>query len=243
MINKVIHYFWFGGKPMPKIALKCIESWRRILPDYEIKKWDESNFDVNIIPYTKQAAETQKWAFVSDYARYHVLYHEGGIYLDCDVEVLKPLDVFLYNKMFSGFESEKFVAPGLILGMEKHYNFGQLLIDIYSKRNFLLDDNKLDLTSVGQIFTEELIKKGLVCNNTLQVVDGIKIYPTNYFAPINPDTGDVMVTDETYTIHHYAASWVPFKQKIKMYLVRQSNRYVFFDRLRVFYNIILNKKI
>lgn len=240
MINKVIHYFWFGGKPMPKIAIKCIESWKRVLPDYEIKRWDESNFDINIIPYTKQAADAKKWAFVSDYARFHVLYNEGGIYLDCDVEVLKPLDEFLNNQMFSGFESA-FINPGLIMGMEKNNNFGKLIIDVYKKRNFLLDNNSFDLTSVGQIFTDQLIKKGLICNNTFQNIDGVTIYPTNYFAPINPDTGEVLISNETYTIHHYAASWVPLKQKIKMYLVRQSNRYVIFKKIRSVYN--LTKKI
>jgi mannosyltransferase OCH1-like enzyme len=238
MINKVIHYFWFGGKPLPKIALKCIESWKKILPDYEIKRWDESNFDVNIIPYTEQAAKSGKWAFVSDYARYHVLYSEGGVYLDCDVEVLKPLDCFMNDKMFSGFESDNFVAPGLILGMEKNHDFGKLIIDVYKKRTFLLENNKFDLTSVGQIFTEELVKKGLICNNTLQEIAGVKVYPTYNFAPINPNTGEIIITDQTFTIHHYAASWVPLNKKIKMYLVRQSNRYLFLSKLKVLYNKI-----
>lgn len=119
MIPKTIHYCWFGGKPLPPLAIKCLESWNKYLPDYEIIEWNESNFPVNSIPYTKEAADKGKWAFVSDYARFYILYHNGGIYLDTDVEILKSLNPFLKHHSFSGFESKDRVAPGLILGAKK----------------------------------------------------------------------------------------------------------------------------
>ena len=92
MIPKIIHYCWFGRKPLPPLAVKCIESWKKYLPDYTIKEWNEDNFDINIVPYTREAYEVGKYAFVSDYARFYILYHHGGLYFDTDVEVIRPMD-------------------------------------------------------------------------------------------------------------------------------------------------------
>ena len=122
MIPKIIHYCWFGGNPLPPLALKCIESWKKYCPDYEIKIWDESNFDININKYATEAYEAKKWAFVSDVARLWVLYNYGGIYMDTDLEVIKPLDEFLYHKAFSGFEDEVNIPTGIIAS-EKNNNW------------------------------------------------------------------------------------------------------------------------
>jgi len=102
MIPKIIHYCWFGRNPLPASALKCIYSWRKFLPNYEIKEWNEDNFDVNIIPYTREAYEAKKYAFVSDYARFYILYHYGGLYFDTDVEIIKPMDDIVERGNFYG---------------------------------------------------------------------------------------------------------------------------------------------
>ena len=122
MIPKIIHYCWFGRNPLPELALKCIASWKKYMPDYEIKEWNEDNFDVNIIPYTAEAYAQKKYAFVSDYARFWILYRYGGIYFDTDVEVIRPIDDIIARGNFMGFEtdpnpkkgdaSEGRVAPG-----------------------------------------------------------------------------------------------------------------------------------
>ena len=123
MIPKVIHYCWFGRNPLPSLAIKCIESWRKYLPDYEIKEWNEDNFDVNIIPYTQEAYQVGKYAFVSDYARFWILYKYGGLYFDTDVEVIKPMDDIIARGPFMGCEKDvsdtsvASVAPGLGLGV------------------------------------------------------------------------------------------------------------------------------
>ena len=139
MIPKTIHYCWFGRNPLPELAKKCIASWRRCLPDYEIKEWNEDIFDVNIIPYTQQAYEAKKYAFVSDYARFWILYHYGGLYFDTDVEVIKPFDDIVERGPFMGFELDSIngattigVAPGLGLGVTPGLDLYKMLLEKYS---------------------------------------------------------------------------------------------------------------
>jgi hypothetical protein len=225
MISKVIHYCWFGGKPLPRLAEKCISSWKQHLPDFEIKRWDESNFDVNSILYTQQAAESKKWAFVSDYARFYILHKEGGIYLDCDVEVVKRFDDLLLNqKMFTGFEDDRYVAPGLILGASRNTSLFAEILTLYSQRQFKTDSG-YDETTVVTFFTDFLTRKGLILNNECQVVDDITIFSSNYFSPINTVSGNLVLTPDTYSIHHYAGSWLSLGTRIKMFLVKNAKRY------------------
>jgi mannosyltransferase OCH1-like enzyme len=225
MINKVIHYCWFGNKPLPKLAEKCIQSWKKNLPDFEIKRWDESNFDINIIPYTQQASKAKKWAFVSDFARFHILYHEGGVYLDCDVEVLKYFDNDLLNQpMFTGFETKNYVAPGLIMGSVKETDLFEKVLSIYSSRQFDRPGG-FDETTVVTFFTNFLKEKGLVLNNNIQTVQGMTIYPSSYFSPLDTIKRKTNITPETYTIHHYAGSWISPITKFKMFLVKLSYQY------------------
>jgi len=211
MIPKIIHYCWFGRKPLPELASKCIASWKKFLPDYEIKEWNEDNFDVNQIPYTAQAYKSKKYAFVSDYARFKIMYENGGIYFDTDVEVIKPLDKIIGKGPFFGIESsetKKSCAPGLGFACNSGLDLCKEMIDYYKSSNFILPNGQYNLKTVVQIFSEILDSKGFSPSLNPVEFNGIYVYPPEYFCPINYHTGKINITDNTYTIHHYAASWV-----------------------------------
>ena len=227
MIPKIIHYCWFGRNPLPPLATKCISSWKKHLPDYEIKVWNEDNFDINAIEYTKEAYEAKKYAFVSDYARFWILYQYGGLYFDTDVEIIRPIDDIVKRGAFMGCEtnggkdSQISVAPGLGLGFEKGNSLLKELIDLYSNMHFLKEDGtpNLSTTIVGHT-TEYLKTKGLKNTSGIQEVEGIFIYPSEYFCPINVVTDKLHVTENTRSIHHYAATWQTKKFKFKKYIRR-----------------------
>lgn len=228
MIPKKIHYCWFGRNKKNKIIEKCIKSWKKHLPDYEFIEWNEDNFDINICPYVKEAYDSKKWAFVSDYARYYVLYKHGGIYLDTDVEVLKSLNPILEKGSFMGRESIEtggMVAPGLILGAEKGMKLYKEILDIYNEMNFINQDGTFNLRTVVQITTEILENKGFeIQNNEIQSIDEIYIYPSEYFCPIGWN-GLGKISENSYSIHHYAASWLPVKEQkmIQLNIAAQSS--------------------
>lgn len=224
MIPKVIHYCWFGGKPLPKSAIKCISSWRRFFPDYEIKEWNESNFDVNAIEYTRQAYELKKYAFVSDYARFWILYNYGGMYFDTDVEVVKPMNDIIDNGPFMGIEvpadEEKnklpMVAPGLGLGAELGMEFYKNVMSFYGELEFVDKNGNILPGTVVSHNTNVLEKNGLKPTNNIQHVAGITIYPRDYFNPLDDATGRLNKTANTRTIHWYDKTWVdnygPFRK-------------------------------
>lgn len=227
-IPKVIHYCWFGGKPLPKMAKKCIKSWKKYLPDYEIKQWDESNFDVNIIPYTAEAYKAGKYAFVSDYARYWILNQYGGIYFDTDVEVIKPLDDIISRGSFMGcqnkYNPEKTalslaVAPGLGLACYPHHPFYGEMVDLYNKLHFIKEDGSLHLKTIVHYTTEQLVKHGLINTPDIQTVDDITIYPWDYFCPMRP-TLEMELTSNSRTIHLFSASWETKSVKIRKAIKR-----------------------
>ena len=213
MIPKIIHYCWFGRNPLPESALKCIASWRKFLPDYEIKEWNEDNFDVNIIPYTKEAYEAKKYAFVSDYARFWILYHYGGLYFDTDVEVIKPMDDIIAKGPFMGIEVPSsegtipLVAPGLGIGAYAEMTFYEKALKAYSTQRFLNSDGTFNQRTIVKYNTELLEKEGLKPNNELQQVANIWIYPADYFNPFDDLTGIQKITENTRTIHWYRKSW------------------------------------
>ena len=207
MIPKTIHYCWFGRGQKPELAIKCIESWKQILPDYQIKEWNEDNFDLDLYPYAREAYNNKKYAFVTDVVRLHVLYHEGGIYMDTDVEVIKPLDRFLQHLAFSGFEDEKY-APTGIMASEKGGKWAKDNLDYYYGRHFLKENGEFDLTTNVIPLMSYLTSNGLKPNNTYQDLKGlITIYPKDYFCPKSKVDNKIRLTDNTYTIHHFAASW------------------------------------
>lgn len=213
MIPKIIHYCWFGRNPLPKSAQKCIASWQKYLPEYKIKEWNEDNFDVNIIPYTKEAYEAKKYAFVSDYARFWILYHYGGLYFDTDVEVIKPMDDIIERGPFMGIEvpvgegGYPKVAPGLGLGVTANHALYQALLKKYATLKFKNEDGSLNQKTIVVYNTEILKENGLQPTNELQKVSGVWIYPADYFNPLDSLTGKLRLTDNTRSIHWYMNSW------------------------------------
>lgn len=233
MIPKIIHYCWFGRGPLPELAQKCIASWKKYLPDYEIKEWNEDNFDVNIIPYTAEAYKAKKYAFVSDYARFWILYQYGGIYFDTDVEVIRPIDDIVERGNFMGFEtepklqvkadaSEASVNPGLGMGVAPGLGIIKKMLDFYEGRHFEFIPGGIGQLTIVHIATEVLLKAGLKQQHGIQQVNDIWIYPAEYFCPINLKTGRIHVKPNTRTIHHYAGTWqdkhFSFKEWIKKVL-------------------------
>lgn len=208
MIPKIIHYCWFGRSQMPKLAHKCIASWKKYLPEYEIKEWNEDNFNLELYPYAKEAYDNRKFAFVTDVVRLYVLYHEGGIYMDTDVEVLKPLDRFLHHHAFSGFENDTDVPTG-IMASEKGGRWAKENLAYYDNRHFINKNGEFDMTTNVRIITDLMLPYQLQRNNTYQeFLDLIAFYPKDYFCPKSHDTGKIHITQNTHVIHHFAGSWV-----------------------------------
>lgn len=215
MIPKIIHYCWFGRNPLPPLAVKCISSWKKCFPDYEIEEWNEDNFDVGMIPYTKEAYAQGKYAFVSDYARFWILYHYGGLYFDTDVEVIKPMNEILARGAFMGCEKDAgatdgtlpSVAPGLGLGVNPGLGLYREMLDLYATLHFVRPDGSLNMKTVVNYTTEVLCHHGLRDTQEIQNVAGIWIYPKEYFCPIDYETQRCVITERTCSIHHYAASW------------------------------------
>ena len=208
MIPKVIHWCWFGRGKVPRLAKKCIKSWRKYLPDYEIKLWNEDNFDIHSVKYVEEAYEKRKFAFVTDYVRLYALYTEGGIYMDSDVEVLKRIDRFHELPAFTGYESEVGCITG-IMGSEKGGQWVKDLMDEYHARPFVLPDGSLN-TKTNVHYTSCMMKeKGVVldCMKETVVPEYLTIYPRDYFCPKLWASGDITITENTYTIHHFNASW------------------------------------
>lgn len=216
MIPKIIHYFWFGENEIPEKDKQNIETWKKYCPDYEIRLWNEKNYVFPDVQYVKDAAKMKKWGHVCDYARLDVLYQYGGIYFDTDVEVLKSFDELLQYKGFIGFENQMNVNTGQGVGAEAGNITIKGMMDAYLSRQFILEDGTCDLTPCPEINTIYLIKKGLIQNNTRQVVEELQVFPTEYFCPKNILTGKITITPETYSIHHFAGSWFDPKKKRKM---------------------------
>ena len=229
MIPKVIHYCWFGRGPLPKLAVRCIESWRRFFPDYEIKEWNEDSFDVNSIPYTREAYEVGKYAFVSDYVRFLVLYQYGGLYFDTDVEVIKPIEDIIERGPFMGVEvparelEGPKVAPGLGLGTSPGLTLYKDIIDYYSSLSFFNPDGSQNRQTVVSRVTGILKTHGLKPVNEIQQVEGIWIYPRDYFNPLDSLTGELTFTENTRSIHWYMNSWSGYS-RFYMWLSRMSHR-------------------
>lgn len=222
MIPKVIHYCWFGGNPLPEDAKRCIDSWKKYCPDYQIIEWNESNYDVTSNEYMKAAYREKKWAFVSDYARVDVLYKYGGIYMDTDVELVKTLDRFLQHKLYCGWEFrdplldktgisyENSVAFGLGYGSEKGHPALKAILDLYENLSFYNEDGSLNLMACPHYQTEVLKQFGL--NDTKRTFqslrDGIAVYEEEVFSPKSPLTGIIHITDKTVSIHHFSMTWL-----------------------------------
>lgn len=237
MIPKIIHYCWFGENDLPLAASKCIDSWKKYCPDYTIKRWDESNFNIDENIFIKEAYQEKKYAFVSDYARFKILQLEGGIYLDTDVELIRNLDDLLDDNIFMGFEKVNNeitgVAPGLIIGAIPNNNFFDEIIKLYQTMHFMDNENKIIAHSVVFYTTELLKKKGLELYDKEQTIDKIHIYPSSYFCPKDYETGKVQIKKNTYSIHHYDSSWWSPKS---LYLKKLTEKYGI-GRARLIYRL------
>lgn len=226
MIPKRIHYCWFGRNPKPALAEKCIRSWKKYCPDYEIIEWNEDNFSIADAPlYVRQAYEAKKWAFVTDYVRLYAMVTCGGIYMDTDVEVIKPLDGYLVHQAFSGFEDDTRIPTG-IMACEKDFPLFRDLLAYYDTAQFCKEDGTLDLTTNVTTITNTCLAKGFIPNNSYQVVEGFALYPHDVFCPVSYDTMELNKTDRTVTIHWFAGSWqsAESKAKKKAYLEKTKKR-------------------
>ncbi len=227
MIPRVIHYCWFGRKPMPSLAKKCIISWKKYLPDYEIKEWNEDNFDVNTILYTQEAYKAKRYAFVSDYARFYILYHYGGIYFDTDVEIIKPIDDIIKRGAFIGCETivkedvPIYVNPGLGLGVEKKNKVLGDLLNLYSKLHFINADGTHNLKTIVQYTTDILLSYGLQKKEGVQYIKNIWIYPKEYFNPYDCELNKMIITNKTRTIHHFAGSWFTKRERFMRFIEKK----------------------
>lgn len=231
MIPKTIHYCWFGGKPKPKSVLRCIDSWKKYCLDYEIKEWNEQNFDVNWIPYTRDAYQAGKYAFVSDVARFWVLYHEGGVYFDTDVEVIRPIDTLIERGPFMGWERADsfgniYVAPGLGLAAPKGFPLYQEILDEFAKLSYYLENGKWNTYTMIPMVTDLLKGKGLQIDGSLQTIDGLTIYPADYLCPMDSLTGKITKTNNSYTIHHYSMSWLPKQTQWRVKMMRKIRKWL-----------------
>lgn len=241
MISKVINYCWFGYNEKPELFKKCINSWKKFCPDYTIKEWNEDNFDINCCDYVKEAYEAGKWAFVTDYARLWIVYHFGGIYLDTDVEIVKPLDALLENKAFFGFENtglagdDSLIATGLGFGAVANNSIVKRMLDAYSGEHFLNENGTYNLTTCpwrNMNAISDLLPGGYSSDSIIDLGDAV-LYPAEYFCPLDARGIKMKRTKNTYSIHWYSASWLsPDEQIAHQYRVMKNKcRRIFGNRL------------
>ena len=205
-ISKKIHFLWFGNNPLPESVKKCVESWEKYCPDYEIIRWDETNYDYKKHPYMYEAYKAKKWSFVSDYARLDIIYQYGGIYLDTDVVLIRSLDGMLGYNAFMGFENT-YVNLGLGFGAKAGIKEIKELRDAYDKVSFINSDGSLNLKPITRYTNEYLEARGLVADGTRQTIGNIEVFPVEFFCPKDYYTRECRITENTYSIHHYDSSW------------------------------------
>lgn len=220
MIPKRIHYCWFGYGEKNKLVQKCIASWKKYCPDYEIIEWNESNFDVNKNAYMKMCYEQRKYAFLTDYVRLIVVEEYGGIYLDTDVELIRPIDELLENSAFFGFETHEYVNTGIGFGAELG---NKIVVEMLREYDTLLDGQH-GTVGCPVLNTRTLLGKGLIQNGKKQDIDGAVIYSCDYFNPYDDPTGILTKTENTYSIHWYGKSWMDRKTVIRSKLTKPFHR-------------------
>lgn len=219
MIPKKIHFCWFGGSPLPKDVNQCIRSWEKYCPDYEIIRWDESNVDLDSHPFLKSAYKAKAWAFVSDYVRLKIIYEHGGIYLDTDVEVIRNLDELLKNSCFVGVQQTKgWIATGLGFGAEAGNSMVKAMLDEYDELIYVEENKGKYMCPL--LNTDAFVKYGYVFTDEIIFVEGAAVYPPRYFDPYTSGSGMDLMCEDTYSIHHYSATWTSGKQRAKRRFAR-----------------------
>lgn len=223
MIPKIIHYCWFGGKEKPRLAKKCIKSWHRYCPDYQYIEWNEDNFPISKYPYAQYCLDNKKYAFLSDFVRLVVVYENGGIYFDTDVELIKSPDELLDNSAYFGFETDEYVATGLGFGAEAGNHLVKEMMEDY-ENSFKEQGNDYQFLPCPKVNTKVFINHGLVQNGQKQTVDGALILPADYMNPYDDPTGRLNKTENTLSIHWYAKSWMSKRKIIRSTLTKPFHR-------------------
>lgn len=220
MIPKIIHYCWFGSSALPKEEKKCIESWKKYCPDYRFVKWDEKNSNFEDCEFARMAYNSKSWAFVSDFVRLKVVYENGGIYLDTDVELIRNIDFLLSETCFLASDQHgKRIATGLGFGAEKHNPTIKEMMDIYYEKIFD-PDRKIEI-QCPVLNTEVMKKHGYIFSESIERYGETTVYPPKYFDPLGTGHSKDLLCQDTISIHHYAASWTPFRQRFKRKLVNK----------------------
>lgn len=218
MIPKVIHYCWLSGDPIPEKLQRCMDSWKKFLPDYEFVLWDLERFDINTSQWVKEAFEARKYAFAADYIRLYAVYNYGGVYMDMDVEVIRSMDTLLDRPYLFGFDGETGIEAG-IFGAEPHNAFLGKCLDYYADRRFISHDGTCDTYPLPGIMYKILLEnyevEKKVSLSVTCTTDAMQVFPIDYFTAKSLETGKITVTKDTYTIHHFAGSWVSRQMKIK----------------------------
>lgn len=231
MIPKKIHYCWFGKREKSKLAKKCIESWRKYCPEYEIIEWNEENFDIGINAYVSMCYQQKKYAFLTDYLRLVIVLEQGGIYFDTDVEVVKNFDDLLDCGAFFGFETKEYVNTGEGFGAEPGNSIVLQMLQEYDQ----LLDGLHGTIGCPLLNTNALMKCGLKQNGQMQQIQDVVIYPPDYFNPYDDPTGMLHRTENTYSIHWYGKSWLDKKIVLRSKLMKPLHRVFgtdFFHKLR-----------
>lgn len=219
MIPKKIHYCWFGGNPLPPKSEKCIKSWRKFCPGFEIIEWNESNFDVMQNAYTAEMYRQKKYAFLSDYARLQIIYEQGGIYMDTDVELVRALDGLLEEKAYFGYETLEYVNTGLGFGAEARSPAVKAMLEEYGY--FTPGAQEVICPKLN---TQALRRMGLTPDGSKASVGEATIYPIEYFNPYDDPTGRLNITPNTYSIHWYAKSWMSRGKVLRSILTKPVHR-------------------
>lgn len=235
LIPKKLHYMWFGGKSLPESLEKCLESWRKYCPDYEIMEWNESNYDIYKHPYTRQAYEMGAYSFVSDYARLDVLYHEGGIYMDTDVELKRNIDDLLYQEAFCGVEKWQVINVGGMSGAVKGHPMIKKFLDVRKESRFIDASGYQNKATCGFYNTGVAIKEGYRINGMTQSIGGMNIYAYDWFHPYDYMSGVINETDNTHSVHWFNGGWMDEKMK-------QANEEAKRKYLELYSRVLLNCK-
>lgn len=217
MIPKTIHYCWFGNNPKPESVKRCINSWKKFCPDYKIIEWNESNFNVNINSYCKQAYDSKKWAFATDFARLWIIYHHGGVYLDTDVELIKSIDPLLRHNCFIGRQPGYQVNTGAGFGATKGHHLIEIMLNDYNDIPFIKENGEFDLWTCPHRNSQWLFDNGLRHDNSYQEILDAAIYPIEYFSPLDAYSRNLNITNNTYSIHHCDASWNPLDTRFSKF--------------------------
>lgn len=228
MIPKIIHYCWFGPRDKKRYLKKYVYKWKKLLTDYQIIEWNETNFDLRNSPqFVMEAYNRGKYAFVSDYVRLYALINFGGIYLDTDIEIKRNFDDLLYLDFFMGFEDEQFIAS-CVIGASRDSKLLKYFMSYYDGKVFVNPDGSYNTHTNTKIITKMLLDKGIQCagiTNKYQIEDEIiQLFSREYFSPYDYTNGKIYINENTYTIHHFEQSWLPFslvlRRKIKILLTK-----------------------